>query len=102
MTKEKYLEKRDSLSEAVKAIEKQKKELRAEYIELSKPCSIDDHVLMTVSGKIEDRKFKCVVKSFSIFQGQIFVESYNLIKADGSIEGTRRYNSNPEKSVVLL
>lgn len=72
MEKQEYLEKLEALKESAKRIEDLKKELRNDYIESNKPCSIDDIVqIKTTSGRI----IKGAVKSFMILNNEVIISS---------------------------
>lgn len=99
MTKDQYKEQKENILENQRMLTKKLSNLKEKYIEVCAPCKIDDRIKLTHnSGRIENM----VVKGFGIYREEVFIEKFNKIKSDGSVESTFRYISTGHGKIEKL
>ena len=91
MTKEQYLESKESIHKKASSLTKELKVLRDSYIDSNKPCNIGDSVeIINEAG----RKIEGIASSFSIGSNQeVYVDA---VKENGMV-----YISKPHKSIKI-
>jgi small nuclear ribonucleoprotein (snRNP)-like protein len=92
MTKENYLSALESIKETIKINNDLITKLKEDYISENQPCQIGESVYITLGS---GRKVDGIVKSFSIFNNEVHVSSYQ----NGS---KTLYITVPNKDVIIF
>lgn len=92
MNKEEYIEAIRSVKENIKINNELIEKIKIDYIEENKSCQIGESVYITLGS---GRKVEGVVKSFSIFNNEVHISSYQ--------NGNKTlYITVPNKDVIIF